>query len=89
MVEQALHYALGVVPAMAYAVVRRRAPVVAAAGGLLFGAILWAINDEVLSTALGLAGPPEAYPVESHARGLIGHLTLGAATDTVLELLPG
>jgi uncharacterized protein DUF1440 len=88
-VTQAVHYALGVVPGALYAVLRRRVPLVGAANGALYGTLLWAINDEYLNMTLGLAGPAEAYPTESHVRGLVGHVALGTATDTVLKVLPG
>jgi uncharacterized membrane protein YagU involved in acid resistance len=88
-VEMGVHYALGVVPGALYGVLRRRVPLLGARRGLVFGFLLWAINDELLNTRLGLAGPPEAYPVETHWRGLVGHLVLGGATDTTIELLGG
>lgn len=87
--EQGLHYGLGVVPGALYALLRRRAPLVGAAGGLLYGFLLWAVNDEYASTALGLAGPPEIYPAETHLRGLVGHLVLGALTDSGIDALGG
>jgi hypothetical protein len=31
----------------------------------------------------------EAYPLETHWRGLVGHAALGVATDTTIELLGG
>ena len=83
----AVHYALGIVPGAVYGVVRRRVPGAGAANGLLFGTLLWAVNDEYLNTALGFAAPPEAYPVETHWRGFVGHAVLGVATDTGLALL--
>ncbi len=86
---QAIHYGLGVVPGALYAVTRHRLPLVGAAGGLLFGAALWALNDEYLNSALGLAAPFGTYPVETHIRGLVGHLALGGATDSILDLLGG
>jgi hypothetical protein len=81
------HYALGVVPGAAYGVLRRRLPLVGAANGLVFGALLWALNDEYLNTALGFAGPADAYPAETHWRGFVGHAVLGMTTDAGLALL--
>jgi hypothetical protein len=86
---QALHYALGAVPGALYAVMRERIPGVSAARGMLLGLALFAVNDEWLNTRLGLAGPPDAYPIEAHARGLVGHLALGVTTEAVLGVLPG
>ena len=84
-----VHYSLGVVPAVLYAWLRPRLPMAGALRGLLYGTLLWAFNDEYLNARLGLSGPPEAYPVETHARGAAGHLVLGAATDTFLDVLGG
>ena len=89
MVIVGVHYALGVVPGALYAVLRKRLPDVGSINGLIYGAVLFALNDEYLNTALGLSGPPRAYPAETHFRGLVGHLTLGVTTDAVLAVLPG
>ena len=89
MVEMAAHYALGVVPGALYGVLRRHLPLVGAKRGVLYGVMLWAVNDEWLNSQLGLAGPFEAYPAETHWRGLVGHAVLGVATDTTIELLGG
>lgn len=88
-VMEAIHYGLGMGPGALYAVVRHRVPLIGAGGGLLFGAVLWAVNDEYLNSALGLAAPFGDYPVEAHIRGLVGHLALGGATDSILDLLGG
>ncbi|HWH37449.1 MAG TPA: DUF1440 domain-containing protein [Candidatus Limnocylindrales bacterium] len=87
--EMAVHYALGIVPGALYAVLRRRVPLLGAKQGLAYGFLLWALNDEFLNFQLGLAGPPQAYPAETHWRGLVGHLVLGGATDTTIDLLGG
>lgn len=84
-----VHYALGVVPGALYGALRGRIPGVGAGRGLLYGGLLFAVNDEYANTALGLAGPPEAYPVGTHARGAVGHLVLGAITDTGIDVLGG
>lgn len=87
MALQALHYGLGIGPAAIYGALRGRVPLVGSGRGLLFGAIIFAVNDEYLNAALGLSGPFDAYPMSTHLRGLIGHLVLGATTDTVLDIL--
>ena len=43
---------------------------------------VFAANDEYANAALGLSGPPRAYPVQTHLRGLTGHAVLGMATET-------
>ncbi|MDP8904612.1 MAG: DUF1440 domain-containing protein [Chloroflexota bacterium] len=86
---QAIHYGLGVVPGALYAVLRRRLPLLGSARGVAYGVLLFAINDEYLNTRLALAGPFDAYPLETHWRGLVGHIVLGVATDTGIEVLGG
>ncbi|CAN5702679.1 hypothetical protein BH18CHL1_BH18CHL1_06460 [soil metagenome] len=85
---QAVHYGLGIVPGALYAILRR-IPLVGAANGILFGALLFAAHDEYLNSALGLSGPFDAYPMSTHARGLVGHMVLGATTDSLLDLMGG
>jgi hypothetical protein len=87
-VERAVHFGLGVVPGALYAVTRR-APLGGSTRGIAFGLLLWALNDEFLNTRLGLAGPYDAYPPETHLRGLIGHVALGITTDMTIFVLGG
>ncbi|MDQ3126991.1 MAG: DUF1440 domain-containing protein [Chloroflexota bacterium] len=86
---QVVHYALGVVPGALYGIARSRLPLVGAASGLLYGAGLWALNDEYANSALGLAAPFDAYPIDTHVRGALGHFALGLVTDTGIDLLGG
>jgi hypothetical protein len=86
---QAIHFGLGIAPGALYALVRRRLPLIGAGHGLLYGLLLWALNDEYLNTKLGLAGSFEAYPLDTHWRGLVGHAVLGVATDVGIDLLRG
>jgi hypothetical protein len=39
-----------------------------------------------LANSLFFTPPPQAYPVQSHLRGLVGHLTFGATTGVLLAL---
>lgn len=89
LVEQAVHYALGAIPGAIYGVLRRWIPFARAGSGLFYGLGLFAANDEYLNARLGLASPPQAYPPETHLRGLAGHAVLGVATETGIQLLGG
>ncbi len=88
-VEYAIHYGLGILPGAAYGVLRRHVPFARLGAGLAYGLVLFAVNDEYLNMRLGLAGPIEAYPPETHLRGVAGHAILGVATETGIQLLGG
>jgi hypothetical protein len=50
--------------------------------GMTVAAVAWAVVDE------GTALPQmTSYPLVSHARGVVGHATLGLTVGTLLELL--
>jgi hypothetical protein len=84
---QAVHWALGVAAGVTYALLRRRVPGLRRFGGAKFGTAFWATVDEGLVSALGLTPPPRAFPFQTHARGLIGHLAFGVVTDRTLRIL--
>ncbi|WP_210530038.1 DUF1440 domain-containing protein [Rubellimicrobium arenae] len=85
----ALHYSFGMVPTLAYAVLRHRHPAVAAGGGTLWGLAMTLIEDEGINPALGLAAPPQHYPWQDHARSVVAHAVLGAVAEGVLRALDG
>jgi hypothetical protein len=88
-VENAVHYGLGVAPGAAYGVLRHYAPASRLGRGLAYGLVLFVVNDELMNASLGLSGPIDAYPPESHLRGLAGHAVLGVATETGIQILGG
>ncbi len=81
----AIHWATGIAAGAVYGVLRKRWPATAAAKGLPFGAGFFLVVDEILNPVLGLTPGPQAFPWQTHARGLGGHLAFGAATELVLE----
>ena len=83
----AVHWALGIGSGAVYAVFRRRLAGLGRAVGVGFGSVFWAAVDEGLVPALGLTPGPRAFPWQTHARGLAGHLTFGTVTDGTLRLL--
>ena len=86
-VGAAIHWALGIGAGAVYAVLRRRFNAVGRVAGLGFGTAFWAVVDEGLVPALGLTPGPRAFPWQTHARGLAGHLTFGTVTDGALRVL--
>ena len=81
----AIHWTTGIAAGAVYGVLRKRWPATAAAKGLAFGAGFFLIVDELLNPVLGLTPGPEAFPWQTHARGLGGHLAFAATTELVLE----
>ena len=80
----AMHQSLGqVYGAVAAALTRHGVPPLAAGLGSGMGGFL--LVDE-LANSLFFTPPPQAYPVESHLRGVVGHLTLGVVTGALLAL---
>jgi hypothetical protein len=79
-----LHQGLGqLYGVVAAALTRRGVPPVRA--GLASGAAGFLLVDE-LANSLFFTPPPQAYPVESHLRGAVGHLTLGLVTGALLAV---
>ncbi len=83
----AIHWGLGIGAGALYGALRHRVPGAEWGHGLLFGAAFWALVDEAGNTALGLTPGPTAFPWQTHARGLTGHLVFGVATDAALHAL--
>lgn len=53
--------------------------------GVAVGAAAFLLVDEGVSV-LGVIPRPPEYPLESHLRGVVGHLTFGVATGALLTL---
>ena len=49
------------------------------------GATAFLLVDEGL-TSTAFTPPPRAYPVESHLRGVVGHITFGVAAGAMLVI---
>lgn len=87
MYGSAIHWALGIGAGALYGVLRPRLENAALARGLAFGSTFWLLMDEGAVYALGLTPGPGAFPWQTHARGLAGHLTFGAVADATLNAL--
>ena len=55
------------------------------AAGVATGMAGFLLVDEA-ANSLFFTPPPQAYPVESHLRGAVGHLTLGLVTGALLAV---
>lgn len=82
----AFHFGLGLGWAPLYPVLRRWLGLSATAAGLATGLSLFAIVDEGLNPVIGSSAPPQAYPLSTHMRGLLGHLVYGAVLALAVEL---
>lgn len=80
-----VHYGLGISWAPVYAVLRRAVGLNPAVAGLLTGASMSLIVDEMLTPLLGFSAADRAYPVSTHVRGFLAHLAYGAVTAAVIE----
>jgi uncharacterized membrane protein YagU involved in acid resistance len=70
-----------------YAQQRHKRPWLRKGAGALYGALLFVVNDEIAAPLLRIAGPPGAYPLKTHVRGLVGHVVLGMATEAALDAI--
>ena len=52
--------------------------------GLIAGTTAFLLVDEGVNSAFFFTPPPQAYPVESHLRGIVGHLTYGVVAGAML-----
>ena len=81
---QVVHQSLGQLYGVVAASLTRRG-VNPVAAGLASGAGGFLLVDE-LANGLFFTPPPQAYPAESHLRGVVGHLTLGATLGILLAV---
>lgn len=82
-----LQWTTGIAAGALYGAVRPRVPGAAAGGGLAYGAAFSLLVDEGMIPLMGFAPGPRAFPWQTHARGLVGHLVFGAVAEAVLDRL--
>lgn len=81
----AIHWTLGVSAGVAYAALRHSMPRLRIGSGLAYGTLFWLGMDEAALTLLGLTPAPQAFPWQTHARGLAGHLVLGSTIELAFD----
>lgn len=85
--EQYVTVGTGVTMGALYAMTARRWPLGWVAGGVVFGTLFWAIEDETMGPLMGLAGDNTQYPMEAHVRGWAAHVAFGIVTAAVVKSL--
>ena len=82
-----MHYLFGAGMGAVYGLLSSVWPGVRRGAGVPFGVAVWAVADEVALPLLGLAHPPQAYPLRTHAEMLAAHVVFGYTThDTASRL---
>jgi hypothetical protein len=86
-VGAAIHWSVGISAGTFYGLLRNRVRRAGLGSGLAWGGAVWLVMDEGALTALGLTPPPQEFPWQTHARGLAGHLVLGAVIEAAFDLI--
>lgn len=84
--QTAVHYAIGIAPAAGYALLRSHLPG-GPARGLLYGLVMFLVQDEGMNSVTGLGADPRRYPWQAHGRGLVAHLAYGLVTEMALSAM--
>lgn len=83
--EQCVATAISATAGVSYALLERKWKLNWLLGGVVFGALFWAVEDEGISPLLGLAGENTKYPLEAHIRGLAAHVMFGIVTAAFVK----
>lgn len=85
-VGSAIHWTVGVSAGAVYGLLRNRSRHVGLGSGMAYGLAMYLAIDEGLMSAARLTPPPDAFPWQTHARGLAGHLILGLLLDGAFDV---
>jgi uncharacterized membrane protein YagU involved in acid resistance len=83
----AFHFGLALKAGEMYVLLRQKSSLGAVTCATVTAMVLFLGVDEGLTPMMGWSAPASAYPVATHARGLVGHLVLGATIATTAEFL--
>lgn len=78
-----VHYGFGATMGGVYGLLSEYFPRARAGFGLLFGAALFAVADEIMVPALGLSKKPSEFPLSTHANALASHFVYGMTTEAI------
>ncbi|HEV2129781.1 MAG TPA: DUF1440 domain-containing protein [Longimicrobiaceae bacterium] len=81
----ALQWVTGSGAGMLYAALRDRIPGSGMRRGLAYGAAFALVMDEGMIPLLGFSPGPLAFPWQTHARGLAGHLVYGVVVELAMQ----
>lgn len=79
------HYGLAIQWASLYPLLRRRTSLGPASAGLVTGAAMSLIADELMTPALWFSAPNLAHPLFTHLRGFLAHLVFGLGVAATTE----
>lgn len=79
------HYGLALQWAPLYPLLRRRTGLGPLSAGLLTGAAMSVVADELMTPAFGFSAPNSDYPLVTHLRGFAAHLVFGTAVAATVE----
>ena len=79
------HYGLALQWAPLYPLLRRRTQLAPFPAGLLTGAAMSVVADELMTPAFGFSAPNLDYPLVTHLRGFAAHLVFGTAVAATVE----
>ncbi len=81
----AMHYGLGLTWAPIYMWLRRSRGMSPLRAGMASGVSMYLLVDELLNPVFRFTPPPQAYPLATHVRGLLGHIVYGLGLAGVVE----
>lgn len=82
-----VHWGYGMFQGGMYGALRSQAEGLDLKGGMLYGAGLWLVGDEMAVPALGLQGGPTTVSGVQHLHRLGAHLAYGMGTATATQIL--
>jgi hypothetical protein len=86
LLSEGIHWSMGIGSGIVYGLLRNRIPRLGIGSGVAYGIAFTVLVDEAALTALGVVPPPDAFPWQTHARGVAGHLVLGAVLDAAFDV---
>jgi uncharacterized membrane protein YagU involved in acid resistance len=83
----AFHYGLGMSWGPIYTLLARKSGLNPVVAGLLTGAAMSLVMDEIVTPAMGYSAPNRDYPMVTHLRGFVAHLVFGMGVAATAELV--